>query len=130
MTQKRVEAFLAIADEEIEAAERLCDPLPRQAQYFLQQGVEKLIRAVLEHGGHLAGTGHNLAFLAGLLPPAHALRDRFKAFEHLSAASTRYRYPSPTGKVHSVSEGDAAKTLADVKRLRADVTTFLREATE
>ena len=48
MTRRRVEAFLQLAEEEFSAAERLQSPLPRQALYFLQQTVEKLVRAALE----------------------------------------------------------------------------------
>ena len=126
MTQKRVEAFLKLADEEFDAAERLSGKLPRQAYYFLQQSVEKLVRAVLEFEGLAAGTSHNLAYLAGLLPAEHGLRESLKDFEHLSSASTRYRYPSSTGAVHDVSTAVVRGTLGEVGKLRIEVKTFLR----
>ena len=124
---RRVEAFLVIADEEFAAAERLSAALPRQAQYFLQQSVEKLIRAVLERENIAAGTGHNISFLAGLMPLGHFLRRRFEAFDHLSAASTRYRYPSPTGVLQNVSAVEVSKTLIEVAALREEVKAFCRK---
>ena len=130
MTQKRVEAFLKIADEEFDAAERLSGPLPRQAFYFLQQSVEKLVRAVLEFEDLAAGTTHSLAYLAGLLPAEHGLRESFKDFEHLSSASTRYRYPSSTGVVHEVSRALVRDNLGEVGKLRAEVRAFVRHGIE
>ena len=113
MTLKRVKAFLQIAEEELSAAKRLQAPLPRQAQYFLQQpvekiqqSVEKMIRATLEASEIPAGTAHSLSFLAGLLPQSHPLRARFTAFEHLSGAATRNRYPTGTGVVHNISSDE------------------------
>ena len=58
MTRRRVEAFLQLAEEEFSAAERLQSPLPRQALYFLQQTVEKLVRAALEDEEIVVGTSH------------------------------------------------------------------------
>ncbi len=123
--QRRIEAFMTLADEEFSAARKLHSALPRQALYFLQQCVEKLIRACLEAAEIPAGTGHNISFLAGLLPEEHALRARFREFEHLSAASTRYRYPSGTGAVYQVPADEATKSLAEVSVLRDEVNKFL-----
>jgi HEPN domain-containing protein len=61
MHRKRVEAFLKIAEEELEAARRLQAALPRQAEYFLQQTTEKPLRAVLEIEAIPAGIGHGIA---------------------------------------------------------------------
>jgi len=126
MTRKRIEAFLQIADEEYAAATKLREALPRQAEYFLQQTVEKLIRAVLESAERPAGTAHNLSFLAGLLPADHNLRNRFMEFERLSSASTRYRYPSGTGLVPTISAEDVARDWEAVGRLRIEVRSFLK----
>jgi HEPN domain-containing protein len=126
MTQKRIEAFLQIADEEMAAAERLQTPLPKQAEYFLQQTVEKLIRATLEAAEIPAGTAHSLSFLAGMLPQSHKLRLRYMEFEHLSSASTRYRYPSGTGAIFTISAEEVAKDLARVQALRTEVRHFLK----
>lgn len=120
MTQKRIEAFLQIADEEMAAAERLQAPLPKQAEYFLQQTLEKLIRATLEAAEILAGTAHSLSFLAGMLPSSHKLRLRYMEFEHLSSASTRYRYPSGTGVIHTIYADEVARDLARARMLRTE----------
>jgi HEPN domain-containing protein len=110
-TKVRVDAFLKIAFEEREAATRLADPLPRQAIYFVQQAVEKLLRGVLEAEGVPAGVSHNLRYLCELLPEGHALKAMFMEFETLSAASTRYRYPSVTGKLSAPAPEDIHKWL-------------------
>ncbi len=107
----RVDAFLQIAFEEREAALRLADPLPRQAIYFVQQAVEKLLRAVLEAEGVPAGVSHNLRYLCELFSEEHALKAIFMEFEPLSAASTRYRYPSVTGKLSAPAADDVQKWL-------------------
>jgi HEPN domain-containing protein len=126
MTLKRVKAFLQIAEEELSAAKRLQAPLPRQAHYFLQQTVEKLIRANLEAAGIPAGTSHSLLFLAGLLPPSHPLRARFAEFEHLSAAATHYRYPTGTGVLHNISPDEVLVELRRVTELKGDVMAYLK----
>ncbi len=128
MTKKRIEAFLAIADEELFAADKLKGFLPRQALYFLQQTVEKLIRAVLEFYEIPVGTSHNLLMIAGLLPSCHVLRLRFQEFEHLSSASTRYRYPSGTGAIYTVSVAEVEKTFIEVSKLRDEVFAYLKKA--
>ena len=126
MTQKRIDAFLIIADQELAAAAQLKAPLPRQAQYFLQQTVEKLIRAVLESLEIVAGTSHQLFSLAAMLPQSHPLRERFQTFEYLSNASTRYRYPSSAGAVHDVSSEAVGATFEDVTCLRDEVLAHLQ----
>jgi HEPN domain-containing protein len=125
MKDDRVAAFMTLSREELAAAEKLKDILPRQAAYFLQQAVEKMVRAVLEHEGIPAGTAHNLHYLAGLLPSEHALRSRFAAFEHLSAAATRYRYPSPSGSLSRVSAEDVGREFASVAGLLGEVARWL-----
>jgi hypothetical protein len=89
--------------------------------------VEKMVRALLEHEGIPAGTAHNLVYLAGLLPAQHSLRRRFEAFEHLSAAATRHRYPSPAGSLSQVSVRDVSRDLEAVLELFRDVERWLAE---
>jgi HEPN domain-containing protein len=128
MKPKRVRAFLTIASEELDAARKLATPLPRQAQYFLQQAVEKLVRAVIEVEGGKAGVSHNLGYLAGLLRAGHELRERFESFDHLSGASTRYRYPNDDGKIAAVSPQSVLADLTEVEALDADVRRFCEQA--
>ena len=116
MTRKRVGAFLLIAEEELAAATRLQAPLPRQAQYFLQQTVEKLIRATLEAAD----------IPAGLLPSGHPLLERFLDFDPLSAASTRYRYPTEAGAMRTISAAEVKDELNRVVVPKGEVLAYLK----
>jgi hypothetical protein len=117
--RRRIAAFLQIADEEIRAAQTLAAVLPRQCAFFQQQGVEKLLRAVLEASDLPAGPTHNLRTLTDLLPPDHVMRATFLGFEEFSSAATRYRYPS--------GSGDAPKVPADLVQSRQERLTALRD---
>ena len=99
LREQRIAGFLQIADEEFRAAEKLVDVLPRQAAYMMQQSIEKTLRAVLERDCIPVGPSHNIANLVTLLRTPHALSTEFLAFDDLSAASTRYRYPNEKGIV-------------------------------
>jgi HEPN domain-containing protein len=89
--RRRIDSFLALAEEEFAAAGLLLDKLPRQAAYFQQQCVEKLLRGVLEAEGVPVGPTHNIRQLADMLPAEHALKGSFLQFETLSSAATRFR---------------------------------------
>ena len=95
----RIAAYLVIADEERTAARSLLHSHPRQAAYLCQQAAEKAARALLEHAKVPFGTSHNLGQMADALPPDHPLRSQVMALDVLSPAATRYRYPSPTGRL-------------------------------
>ena len=118
---RRIEGFLLLAAEELAAARQLAPLLPRQGAYFLQQSVEKLARAVLEFENIAAGATHNLRFLANLLGEHHPLKSAFIAFDDLTPASTRYRYPSPSGSVAPVKAEHVVARLSDVEQLTANV---------
>jgi HEPN domain-containing protein len=119
--RRRVASFLALAEEELAAARILLDKLPRQAAYFQQQCVEKLLRAVLEAEGVPVGPTHNIRQLADMLPANHELKPRFLDFETLSSAATRFRYPTASGAVASPPSGDASSRQEDIERLKRDV---------
>ncbi len=102
------------------AAETLLSVLPRQSAFSQQQCVEKLLCAVIESEDIPAGPTHNLRTLADLLPREHKLKATFLAFEELSSAATRYRYPS--------GSGDAPKVSAETVRERQGRLASLREA--
>jgi HEPN domain-containing protein len=116
MKRARIDAFLKIAGEEFEAAERLEKVLPRQSAYFLSQAVEKLLRALIEDADRVAGTSHNLGFLAGLLDDGHPLLKDFLALEHLASASTSTRYPTSTGRLYEI---DALRLSDDLKSVKS-----------
>lgn len=118
--RRRIAAFLQIADEEIRAAETVAAFLPRQSAIFQQQGVEKLLRAVLEASDVPAEPTHNLCTLTDLLPADHAMRPTFLNFEEFSSAATRYRYPS--------GSGDAPNVPANLVKSRQERLTALRDA--
>jgi HEPN domain-containing protein len=123
--RRRTASFLALAEEELAAASILLDKLPRQAAYFQQQCVEKLLRAVLEAEGVPVGPTHNIRQLADMLPAAHELKARFLAFETLSSAATRFRYPTASGAIASPPRGDAFNQQEEIARLMNDVTRSL-----
>ncbi len=117
---RRIAAFLQIAEEEIRAAQTLVGLLPRQCAFFQQQGVEKLLRAVLEASDVPAGPTHNLRTLTDLLPGDHVMRATFLSCEDFSSAATRYRYPSGSGNAPVVSD--------DLVKSRQELLTALRDA--
>jgi len=122
---RRIEGFLLIASEELDGAGRFAEPLPRQAAYFLQQTVEKLLRAVLELEGIPAGPSHNILGLAEMLPDGHEFKEVLVSFDDLSTASTRYRYPNERGVVRSIDPKQVTSRLADVRDLDRSVRAFL-----
>ena len=124
--EQRIYGFLKIADEEYRAAESLAPALPRQALYLMQQCVEKMLRAVLERDGILAGPGHNIKNLADLLAKLHPLRDAFLDFDDLSTASTRFRYPNEKGMVAEPFIDDIPGRLEALMRLRRQAVTYIK----
>lgn len=106
LRQQRIRSFLQLAQEELDVAVEIKGKHNRQAAYFLQQAVEKLLRCVLELETVPAGPMHNIRGLADLLPKGHRLLDRFLELDELSPAATRYRYPGPKG---TIAEFDARK---------------------
>jgi HEPN domain-containing protein len=115
--RSRITAFLQLADEELRAARLLSVEAPRQAAYLCQQCAEKIARAVLTHAGVPFGTGHNLGQMASALPDSHPWRERLAALDKHSPAATRFRYPSPTGRIF---DPPAAERLsADIAELAA-----------
>jgi HEPN domain-containing protein len=126
LKQNRINGFLDIAAKEYAAANKLGEALPEQAAYFLQQTVEKLIRAVLEALDIRMGVGHNLRTLAEQLPSGHFLINRFADFDDLSSASTKYRYPTNEGKVARFDTRRLKPLTEDVKALTEEVEQYIR----
>ena len=106
---KRIAAFLRLAEEELRAAQMLARNAPRQSAYFCQQCAEKLARAILADAGVPFGPGHNLSQIAGALPDGHPWKSKINALDKHSPAATRFRYPSPTGRLF---DPPAAEQLA------------------
>ena len=123
---RRIKSFMIIGREEEEAAISLLPRFPRQASFFAQQAVEKLLRAVIEAEDKNPGLGHNIRELTSFLSANHPLRSMFLEHEDVSSAATRFRYPTGGG---GIAEPDPIEDLtADIKniaRLRIAVTEFL-----
>ena len=128
---KRIKAFLQLADEELLAAKLLVRQAPRQAAYLCQQCAEKGARAILTDAGVPFGTGHSLEQMAAALPEAHAWTERIRALEKHSPAATRYRYPSSTGRLFDLPDSqDIQKDVEELMELVADAREALRCQTE
>lgn len=122
---RRVAAFLVLADKEMASARHLLSVSAEHAAYFVQQSVEKLLRAVLENEAKPAGSTHNIRLLAEILSRQHPLHDVFIAFDSLSSASTRYRYPTEFGDVRTISAPEVETYLANLASLREAVASYL-----
>lgn len=122
--QKRVAAFMQIAADELAAARKLTPELPQQGMFFLQQSAEKLIRALIEAEGKVAGNTHNLRSLAEVLTTSHPLFETLVTVQDLSASATRYRYPTGGGRLSQL-DSDPNTALRDVENLQAAVTAYL-----
>ncbi|MGH6959622.1 MAG: HEPN domain-containing protein [Dongiaceae bacterium] len=94
--ERRISAFLAVADADIEAARALARIANRNAAYLCQQAAEKLIKAVLQDRGIDFGTEHRLDVLEKL--PGNDPW-RLKPLESLTPFATTYRYPTPGGRI-------------------------------
>ncbi|HLJ62868.1 MAG TPA: HEPN domain-containing protein [Stellaceae bacterium] len=108
---------MRIADQELQAAKLLVDPLPSQAAYFVQQAAEKAARAVLTRANVPFGRSHNLEQMAEALPANHPLQGRILTLDRFSGAATRYRYPSEYGNISEAPHPDEVK--ADIAEVEA-----------
>jgi len=99
MTVEVVEGYFKIAKEDIEAAERLLNHVPRAAAYHLEQAAEKMVKAFLVAEGEDPGISHDIATLVDMLPSGHEWKADLAAFSPLSRFATSFRYPTPTGRV-------------------------------
>jgi HEPN domain-containing protein len=124
--RRRVAAFMEIAGRELAAARTLAPDLPQQGMFFLQQAAEKMMRALIEADGKIAGTTHNLRTLADVLTTAHPLFEVLLTVQDLSASATRYRYPTGGGRLAGL-DADPNSALRDVEHLQAVVTAYLTQ---
>lgn len=58
-----------------------------------------LARAILTAAAIPFGPGHNLGQMAAALTAGHAWREKLRPLDKHSSAATRFRYPSPTGRL-------------------------------
>jgi HEPN domain-containing protein len=96
---KRVQALLALADEDLGAARILLGFSMRTARYHVQQSAEKAAKALLEHRGINPGREHRFELLAEMLPEGDPWRSRIQSLDELSPAATTHRYPTSEGRI-------------------------------
>jgi HEPN domain-containing protein len=125
--RRRAIAFWTLAEEEFRLAQHIRTDFPRQSAYQLQQCVEKLVRAILEVENVPAGTTHNLRALGELVPATCVFAGRFAAFDDLSPAATRYRYPSSGGLLSTADPDDLSEWISRIRILKFEVETYLRD---
>lgn len=100
MSAQRVASFLQLADEGLRTANLLLQEEQfRDAAYFAQQVAERIARALLDHAGVPFGTSHNIGQMAASLPQGHSFKNALLDLDELSPAATKYRYPTPSGRL-------------------------------
>lgn len=86
--ERRISAFLAVADADIEVARALARIAKRNAAYLCQQAAEKLIKAVLQDRGIDFSTEHRLDVLIEKLPGDDPWKSKLKPLESLTPFAT------------------------------------------
>jgi HEPN domain-containing protein len=100
MSEKRVASYLQLAEEGLRTGNLLLQEEQfRDAAYFAQQVAERIARALLDHAGIPFGTSHNIGQMAASLPQGHSFKNALLDLDDLSPAATKYRYPSPSGRL-------------------------------
>lgn len=123
----RVASFLALAQEDLEAAQLLKVSVPRQAAFFLQQAVEKIGKALLIRDGVDPARIHAIGKLAAELSDTHPLKAALMTLDGLSVYATATRYPSPTGKLPRAPDPAVIETeMIAVADLLSRARSFLR----
>ena len=114
--QRRIAAFLHLAEQDVEAAETLAPKGNHYADYHCQQAAEKLLKAVLLHRGVEAGIEHQLYALIERLPGEDHWKSDFQPLLKYSSYATAFRYPTPGGRIPTAP--DKAEVLQDAAALR------------
>lgn len=117
MRRERVGSLLALAADDLAAAETLLQRHPRQAAFLIEQAAEKLLKAVLAAEGIAHRPSHQIGALAALLPVGHRWRADLAAFDEFSSYATATRYPTAGGGMPPAPDG--AELREDLARVRA-----------
>jgi HEPN domain-containing protein len=127
MTAKLVSSYFELAEDGLKTSNILFrEDQFRDSSYFAQQVAERIARALLAHAGKPFGTSHNLGQMAETLPADHPLKARIKALDMLSPAATKFRYPSPVGRIAEAPSADVIrKTLDDLETLLRDAKAYV-----
>jgi HEPN domain-containing protein len=114
MSEKRVASFLQLAEEGLRTANLLLQEEQfRDAAYFAQQVAERIARALLDHAGVPFGTSHNIGQMAASLPAGHPFKNALLDLDDLSPAATKYRYPTPGGRLADPPPAEAIQFALD-----------------
>jgi HEPN domain-containing protein len=122
--EKRVRAYLELAEKDADAAELLLAGGNRYSAYHVQQAVEKITKALLLTRGIEAGIEHRLEELFKRFPAADEWPARLLPFVGYSAYATAFRYPTPGGRIPADPPADALRR--DTSSLR-DLIAVARE---
>ena len=126
MTSPPAQGFLAAAERDIAAMERLLPDLPDKAVFHAQQAVEKLARAVCLHEGLPDLRTHDIARIAERLAKEHPLRNNFLKLGDLTGAATAWRYPDAEGELPKPPPlHDVQAALGRIRNLRDETRDWL-----
>lgn len=126
--EPRHAALVVAAERDIAAARRLLPDMPDQAIFHAQQAAEKLTRAMCERAGVTVGRTHSIGQAAALLPDGHPFKEDMLGLDHLSAAATAWRYPTPGGRFPAMPDPkNVQATLADIEALLPEIRDWLAE---
>jgi HEPN domain-containing protein len=96
--RETVDAFVALAREDLAVARKVVDEFPRDAAFHIEQDAEKLLKAVLTTEGIKFGVRHHqIGRLAELLPPDHMWRADMMALMSIRAMPPRRAILAPAG---------------------------------
>lgn len=113
--QRRLEALLDLADQDVEAALLLAAKGNRYAAFHCQQAAEKLIKALLDHRGIEFGGEHHLDVLVDKFADTEIWKPILRKLEKYSAYATTFRYAKPGGGL--MPAPDSAVVEKDVEEI-------------
>ena len=126
--QEAVASFIALAKEDLALARKLIADYPRHSAFFIEQGAEKLLKAVLTAENITFAAGHQLGRLADLLPVGHVWRADLMTFDRYTRFATVTRYPRPGGGMPDVPSKQVLEAgLKEVSSLVTEIEDWCRE---
>ena len=128
MTRK-AESLLILAEKDLAHAADNLRTHPGHAAFSVQQAAEKLIKAVLEAAGiDYPRVSHQLDDLLHRVPAENPFRADLLPLVRLTAAATRYRYPTAWGGVPDDPPiAEIAQDVAALRRLLPEVRDWVAE---
>ncbi len=115
-----VAGYFQVLREDLAAARQLFAGVPRAAAFHLQQGAEKLVKAILSAEDTHVGAEHDIGQLIGKLPDGHDWRLDLTELSYLSRFATAFRFPSPSGRIAPAPSRDELERYEVLIRALAD----------